>query len=210
LQARLQDAGTTFRAEQDRQQFAGAPQRATVDLFGQLLMPVLQQPVADAVKATDVFFHDVAGPNVPVAPRLTSLVDLLLSPPRERELLGMPLPEPKLAPLPDPDEFSPETWHRAETMLAAVDAPQRLSGLLREARTTDGDLPRLVALRTLYAVSPPVGVALRQGDDSLLVAVDDGAPLADPEFGGADLLVGLARVQRVQRTDTAAGGGTDG
>jgi len=35
--ARLQRAGPYFRAEQDRQQFSGTAQRATVDLFGQLL-----------------------------------------------------------------------------------------------------------------------------------------------------------------------------
>jgi len=41
LQARLQEAGTTFRAEQDRQQFSGQVRRATVDLFGHLLAPAL-------------------------------------------------------------------------------------------------------------------------------------------------------------------------
>jgi hypothetical protein len=209
LQARLQDAGATFRAEQDRQQFAGAPQRAAVDLFGQLLFPLLQQPVADAVKATDVFFHGVSGIDVPPAPRLTSLVDLLLSPPRQRESLGKPVPEPELAPLPDPDAFSSETWQRADSLLAAVDAPRRLSGLLEEARREDGDLPHLVALRALHAVSPPVGSALQQKDNTLLIAVDDGEKLADPGFGGADLLLGIARINQAARAAAAATGGSD-
>jgi len=39
LQRRLQDAGASFRAEQDRQQFSGEVRQATVDLFGQLLAP---------------------------------------------------------------------------------------------------------------------------------------------------------------------------
>jgi hypothetical protein len=53
-----------------------------------------------------------------------------------------------------------------------------------------------VALRVLYALSPEIGVAVRQGDDKVLLAVDDGTPLDDPEFGGVDLLVGVARVER--------------
>jgi hypothetical protein len=37
-----------------------------------------------------------------------------------------------------------------------------------------------------------VGTAYRQGEPRLLFAVDDGAELDDPEFGGADLIVGTA------------------
>jgi hypothetical protein len=57
LQTRLLEAGTVFRAEQDRQQFSGPPRRATVDLFGQLLRPTLGLPVADAVRPTGAFFR---------------------------------------------------------------------------------------------------------------------------------------------------------
>jgi hypothetical protein len=49
-------------------------------------------------------------------------------------------------------------------------------------------------LRVVHAVSPEVGVARRQGDHSVLLAVDDGTRLADPELGGADLLVGVAAI----------------
>jgi hypothetical protein len=83
LQARLQDAGQTFRAEQDRQQFAGPPQRATVDLFGQLLVPVLGLPVAHASRPAAVFFRAAAGLVQPTAVRMSSLVETLLSPPRD-------------------------------------------------------------------------------------------------------------------------------
>jgi hypothetical protein len=72
------------------------------------------------------------------------------------------------------------------------DAPRRLSGLLAEARTKDPDLPYLVALLAVHAASPPVGTAYRQGEQKLLFAVDDGTELDDPEFGGADLIVGTA------------------
>ena len=74
-----------------------------------------------------------------------------------------------------------------------------MSGLLAAARTIDPDLAHLVALRALHAVSPEVGVAVRQGDRALLVAVDDGAALADPQFGGADLLVGVASLREAHR-----------
>ncbi|HET6481294.1 MAG TPA: hypothetical protein VFG35_14835 [Actinoplanes sp.] len=189
LQARLQTAGQTFRAEQDRQQFAGPPQRAAVDLFGQLLVPLLRLPVAAAGPPTAVFFRAVTGTVQPTAPRLTSLVDMLLSPPRERDPLGEPVPEPELAPPADPDRFSGDLWDHADALLELTGAPRRLSGLLAEARSIDPGLPHLVALRSLHAVSPEIGVALRQGDPALLVAVDDGTPLVDIGFGGADLLV---------------------
>jgi hypothetical protein len=192
LQARLQTAGQTFRAEQDRQQFAGPPQRATVDLFGQLLVPLLRLPAGRATAPTAVFFRAAAGTTQPTAARLTSLVDVLLSPPRERDPLGEPIPEPELAPLPDPDRFDADVWSYADELLELTDTPRRLSGLLAEARSIDPDLPHLVALRALHAVSPEIGVALRQGDPALLVAVDDGRALSDPQFAGADLLVGVA------------------
>ena len=73
-----------------------------------------------------------------------------------------------------------------------ADAPRRLSGLLAEARRSDPELPYLVALLAVHAASPPVGTAYRQGEQKLLFAVDDGTELDDPEFGGADLVVGTA------------------
>jgi len=194
LQARLLDANATFRAEQDRQQFAGAPQRAAVDLFGQLLVPTLGLTVGEAAAPTSAFFAVAAGLAEPVAPRLTNLVDLLLSPARERDPLGLAVPEPELAPLPDPDRFSAAQWEQADALLDLSELPRRLSGLLATARAADPELAHLVALRALHAVSPEVGVALRQGDTSIMVAVDDGTPLSDPEFGGADLMIGIGTV----------------
>ncbi len=49
----------------------------------------------------------------------------------------------------------------------------------------------------MHAASPPVGTAYRQGEERLLFAVDDGTPLRDPEFGGADLIVGSALLDAV-------------
>lgn len=201
LQARLLEAGSVFRSEQDRQQFSGPARRATVDLFGQLLAPTLALPLSDAARSTGAFFHAATGLATPVAPRLCDLVRLLLTPTQERDDLIANVPEPDLIPLPDPDVFTEEQWARAEELLEVAEVPRRLSGLLTAARGMDPELPRLVMLRVLYAVSPEIGMALRQGDQTVLLAADDGTRLDDPEFGGADLLVAVA-----QLTDPAVTG----
>ncbi|GAA5166569.1 MULTISPECIES: hypothetical protein [Amycolatopsis] len=196
LQARLQAAGAIFRAEQDRQQFSGPPQRATIDLFGQLLVPTLELPIADAVAPVERFFSAAAGFDVPTVPSLPSLVSLLLRPAPEREELVGEVPEPELVPAEAADYYSDEQWRRADELLDLPEVPRRLSGLLAEARELDPRLARLVALRALHSYSPEVGAAIRQGDDRALLAVDDGTPLDDEEFGGADLLLATARIER--------------
>ncbi|HKS46755.1 MAG TPA: hypothetical protein VJT49_16910 [Amycolatopsis sp.] len=196
LQSRLQAAGAIFRAEQDRQQFSGPPQRATLDLFGQLLVPSLELPLADAAAPTERFFHAAAGIDVPGVPALPSLVSLLLRPAPERDKLVGEVPEPELVPSETAGYYSDEQWRRADELLDLPEVPRRLSGLLAEARETDPGLVRLVALRALHSYSPEVGAAVRQGDDRMLVAVDDGTTLDDHEFGGADLLLATARIER--------------
>jgi hypothetical protein len=211
LQARLLHANAVFRSEQDRQQFSGPAQRAMVDLFGQLLLPTLGLPVADAVRPTDRFFSAASGLADPLLPRLLDLVQLLLTPAAERDDLATDLPEPDLVPPPDPDVFSDEQWAWADELFDTDGVPRRLSGLLAAARQRDPGLSRLVALRVLHAVSPEIGVALRQGDGEVLIAVDDGAALSDAEFGGADLLVGVARLTRpAAGAVPAASGDSDG
>ncbi len=195
LQARLQEAGAAFRSEQDRQQFAGPARRATVDLFGQLLLPTLGLPVTNAVTPAEAFFRGGAGLALPTVPRLVDVVELLLTPTVHRDDLGDAVLEPDLAPTPDPDRFSEETWRRGDDLLRLDEVPRRLSGLLAAARRVDPELPRLIALRALYAVGPEVERSHRQGDATILIAVDDGLPLDDPEFGGADLLVGVASME---------------
>jgi hypothetical protein len=202
LQARLQGAGETFRAEQDRQQFSGPPQRATVDLFGQVLMPCLSLPLADAAQPVIAFFTAGVGVVLPSVPGLVGLVEMLLVPSVDRDALGVDLVEPQLAPLPDPDRFTEDQWRLVDALFDLDDVPCRLSGLLAQARASDPDVTGLVVLRALYAFSPEVGLAVRQHEQRLLVAVDDGTALADPEFGGADLLVAQAHV------DAAPDGGS--
>jgi hypothetical protein len=142
---------------------------------------------------TDAFFARGAGLRTPNVMRLGDLVDLLLTPPVPREHLGAEMPEPDLVATPDDSRFSEEQLEAAMELLELPpDAPRRLSGLLADARRRDPELPYLVALLAVHAASPPVGTAYRQGEPRLLFAVDDGEQLDDPEFGGADLIVGTA------------------
>ncbi|TQJ47639.1 hypothetical protein OHU34_35045 [Streptomyces sp. NBC_00080] len=194
LQSRLLEAGPLFRAEQDRQAFATPMTSSGIDLYGHLVTPVLPLPLEQAVRVTDAFFAHGTGLRTPVSVRVGDLVDLLLTPPVEREHLGAEMPEPDLIATPDDSRFSEEQLAMAKELLdLPADAPRRLSGLLEEARAKDGEeLAYLVALLAVHAASPAVGTAYRQGEEKLLFAVDDGKELDDPGFGGADLIVGTA------------------
>ncbi|MBN9791373.1 hypothetical protein DMP17_22585 [Pseudonocardia sp. TMWB2A] len=195
LQARLQEAGASFRAEQDRQQFSGKPKRAAVDVFGQLLRPSLALTVEAAHDPVTGYFGAGAGVRNPSVPSLGGLVETLLTPPSDRDPFGAEVPEPELAPQPR-ERFGVDTWAAADAVLPAdVEHPVRLSAALAAARAAGADLPQLVALRAMHAVGTAVATARTQGDPSVLVAVDDGTVLDDPEFGGADLLLARAGVQ---------------
>ncbi len=195
LQARLQEAGASFRAEQDRQQFSGRPKRAAVDVFGQLLRPSLALTVEAAHDPVTGYFGAGAGVRNPSVPSLGGLVETLLTPPSDRDPFGAEVPEPELAPQPR-ERFGVETWAAADAVLPAdVEHPVRLSAALAAARAAGTELPQLVALRAMHAVGTAVATARTQGDPSVLVAVDDGTVLDDPEFGGADLLLARAGVQ---------------
>jgi hypothetical protein len=191
LQSRLLEAGPLFRAEQDRQAFAAPAACAGLDLYGQLVAPVLPLPLEQAIRVTDAFFARGTGLRAPAVVRVGDLVDILLNPPAERAHLGAAMPEPDLIATPDDSRFSAEQLTSAVELLDLEhDAPRRLSGLLADARRRDPELPYLVALLAFHAASPPIGTAYRQGEQRLIFAVDDGAELGDPEFGGADLIVG--------------------
>jgi hypothetical protein len=198
LQTRLLEAGPLFRAEQDRQAFAAPTAGSGLDLYGQLLAPLLRLPVERAGQVTDAFFGNGIGLRTRAAVRVADLIEVLLTPPVEREHLGVELLEPDLVDTPDDSRFSEAQLDAAQELLdLPPDAPRRLSGLLAEARRRDPELPYLVALLAVHAASPPVGTAYRQGEERLLFAVDDGTRLDDPEFGGADLIVGSALLDAV-------------
>ena len=167
LQTRLQEAGAVFRAEQDRQQFAGgrAARRSTCSASS--CGPASRCTSPTALEPTAAFFRAGTGVRVPSVPSLGGLVETLLAPPSDRDPLGEPVPVPELAPA-APDPFGADRWGRVDAALnAALPAAGRavrLSALLAEARAADPDLPRLVALRVLHAVGSAVATARTQGD----------------------------------------------
>ncbi|SCD64225.1 hypothetical protein GA0115247_11003 [Streptomyces sp. PalvLS-984] len=193
LQSRLLEAGPLFRAEQDRQAFAPPTAHTGLDLYGQLVAPPAATPRRPGHPGHRRLLHPrhrTAHPRLRARrrPRRDAA-----HPPVEREHLGAEMPEPDLIATPDDSRFSEEQLaHAMELLDLDHDVPRRLSGLLAEARLRDPDLPYLVALLAVHAASPPVGTAYRQGERRLLFAVDDGTPLDDHEFGGADLIVGTA------------------
>ncbi len=195
LQGALQEAGRRFRTEQDRQTFAAPAARADLDLHAQLLQPTLQLPVRDADKALSVFFTRGVGLAVPHALRLVDMFTLLTTPPPEREVLGAAVEEPELSDEPEPDAFPPECYDHLERLLDLdPQAPRRLSGLLEEARTLHPQLPLLTVVRVLALAAQEIGPAVRHGAASVLIAVDDGTHLNDPDFAGADLIVARAAI----------------
>ncbi|GAA3073958.1 hypothetical protein GCM10020000_68660 [Streptomyces olivoverticillatus] len=193
LQSRLLEAGPLFRAEQDRQAFA-TPRRTRRhrSVRTAARAPAAAPPGTGRPRHRRLL-RPRHGLRTPVSVRVGDLVEMLLTPPAEREHLGAEMPEPDLVETPDDSRFSEEQLAAATELLdLPPDAPRRLSGLLTEARRSDPELPYLVALLAVHAASPSVGTAYRQGEQQLLFAVDDGTQLDDPEFGGADLIVGKA------------------
>ena len=127
LQSRLLEAGPLFRAEQDRQAFAApaAPAPGST-CTGSCVAPLLPLPVEQAVRVTDAFFARGTGLRTPASVRVGDLVDMLLTPPVEREHLGAEMPEPDLIATPDDSRFSEEQL--AAAMDCSTCPPTRRAG----------------------------------------------------------------------------------
>ncbi|MCK9925844.1 hypothetical protein MXD62_01495 [Frankia sp. Mgl5] len=204
LQAAVQVAGRRFRAEQDRQTFAPARADATFDLHAHLLVPVLGAPVAAADVALSAYFVRGAGPVTPLAVRLGDLFAALITPPVEREVLGGEVSEPDLDDIEPESAFPGECYELLDGLLDLDhEAPRRLSGLLEEAREMHPLLPSLVVIRVLALAAQEIQAALRHGAPNVLIAVDDGTALSDPEFAGADLIVARAAMVSLTPEDVA-------
>ncbi|MFD9285751.1 hypothetical protein ACFWD7_52830 [Streptomyces mirabilis] len=191
LHSHLIGARDLFQEQQDRQQFSGTPQRQTLDLYGHLLMPALDLPVADASGLADLYFTESSGPVVRDLPDLAALVPLLLRPAPERTRFAGEVPEPDLETLQERKRFTDHQWVLANALLELPDEVRTLSGLLDEAAALD---PELVALLALQAYGPQTGTALRRGDDRVLLAVHADADLDSQGFEGDDLLLATARL----------------
>ncbi|WP_018542448.1 MULTISPECIES: hypothetical protein [unclassified Streptomyces] len=209
LQTRLRGARTLFLDEQDRQQFSGTVRRAPVDVYGDLLQPVLGLTLGDAADPVRSFYKHSSGPTLDDQFCLATFVPTLLAPPVDRARLTGEEEEPELLPVVEVRGFSDDQQTMAETLLDLPDEARPLSELLAEAAVIDPQLPELVTLLALRAFSPQLGSALREGADRVLLAVSAGVPLDSESFEGDDLLLTSAAFDRValDADGPARGGG---
>lgn len=197
LQNRLQSARALFRGEQDRQQFSGPPQRAALNLHGQLLAPLLDLPIVDAVGPLEGFFRAASGVGAVEAVSLPALVSMLLRPVADRDRTAGPVVSPTLDVMPDASRFTEEHWRMSDVLLDFPGEVRTLAAVLGVAASLDSHLPVLVALRASNACSPAVNTAVARGNNSVLVAVASGGRI-DPSrtggIGGDDLILTTAEV----------------
>ncbi|MFF2554383.1 hypothetical protein ACFVUS_25510 [Nocardia sp. NPDC058058] len=194
LQNRLQSARGMYRAEQDRQQFSGPPQRSAMNLHRQLLTPILELPVAQAIAPVAAFFSSASGVRVPDALSLPQLVATLLRPPVDSPDGSRPVFVPELADRVVDSRFTEEHWRRTDELLDLPGRVRNLSTVLSEAAEFDADLPTLVALRALHALAPAVMNARQRHESSVMVAVptDTGMPQSVTGIEGDELLLTTA------------------
>lgn len=200
LQSRLQSARTVFREEQDRQQFSGRPQRATFNIFGQLLFPLLTLPVPKALGPLEKFFGAASGIEAPEVLSLSGLVDMLLQPGPMRDGTAGPVYRPDLSSEPDPLRFDESLCEKADRLLDLDGTERSLGRLLNEAAVIHPELPKLVALLAHRAVAPGIGEARRRGRPRVLVATPTGDLLPVDHPGGVygdDLIVSTAAIAQL-------------
>ena len=197
LQRKLLGVREEFR-EATRELLARPPARvALIDLERQILVPLLETPLRHAARPLDRFFSRLTAPATVVAD-MDRLVAVLCQAPRDDDADDGTLDPPDLTDIRREPRFDDATWDTAEAVLADLDRPTRLSALLARVATgpVQGDVAHLVALLAIRAVDPGLGHRITTGDDTVLVAVDDGTLLDNPRFAGADLLLVPAGVRR--------------
>jgi hypothetical protein len=138
----------------------------------------------------DRFFTRLTAPSA-LAVDVDRLISILCQAPRDDDTDDGVLDAPDLTDVRRDPHFDDATWNAAEAVLADVDRPTRLSSLLArtDMQLAPGDVVHLVALLTMRAVDPGLGRHIAAGDDSVMLAVDDGTLLEHPRFAGADVLV---------------------
>jgi hypothetical protein len=183
LHEQVLGARSVFLAEQERQRFAPAGDVRLVDLGEELLKPLLRAGAAEGGPAAAAFLSAAVGAVPPRLARVVDLVESLLSPRRVHDEDRGAARDPDLVAIDvGTDRFPAEVRAAADAVLGQVGAgPVRLSALLARARAAGDSVPELVALTALHAYAPEGPSPLR--------ATDDGTPLVDPQFAGADLLL---------------------
>ena len=196
-----------FLDEQQRQVFAPAVVLPLPDPEGELLMPLLAADRATAMEPLAAFFRAAVGAEPPAVMRLTTLLSSLLQPRREHGPDGLEVYDLELEQAPvNLMRFSEEDRLTVQGLISrAASTPLRLSRLLQSAREHGPGVPDLIALVALRQFAPEAGDKAGDTPDDHdlaaagLISIDDGTPLADPGFGGADLLVSVLPDQPEQR-----------
>lgn len=200
LERRLVGAHEAFLDAQRIQELARRQRLRLLSTQHELLEPVLALPRAEAQRVTDAFAEGALGLHVPRQMRLAAMIDALLAGGRviePREYTDEDPGDPDAAG-PDPQAYpAPVMTAARDVLTTCVATPRRLSALLADARLTPDpeDVAELVWLTALWSFAPedPAGDETVGTVDALaggLTALDDGTVLDDPEFTGADLLVG--------------------
>lgn len=196
LHSLLMSAAEVFLAEQQRQRLAPSPALTVLAPIRELLRPALELAPPDSMAFVDTVFVALAGPRPPELMDLFHLLDDLLAPRREEADDDLYIEDLAFDDADEAPRFQPEAVDIAQEVLRCVqDRPARMGVLLADARRRASNLAaetgELIRLGALWAFAP-------DGDatDALLpdgtVAVDDGMSLDDPEFAGADLLLGTS------------------
>lgn len=209
-----------FVEEQDRQVFGRAAAIGAIDLTDEALLPLLAAPVERVGDILAAFAEHLlgfgpgpqSGSLVPrLQPRLGPFVIALLRPPPPRDLLGDAIGEPEWDEPPvDAFAFAPEAWSAADTALAELDPPARLTALLVESERSHGrEAADLVRLRALVSTAPDLE-SVRPGSAPVLAAAGDGRTFRSAAFAGDDLLVGVLATDEAGYASIVTTGGEQG
>ena len=193
LQANLQEVGERFRAEQERQVFVPPPSRSYVDLEHQLLHPVLEMTVGQAVPLLDGFVNAASAPKRPEVVYLPDLIAGLMTPPAEHDNDDDLIVDPDFGEPEDVVLFSDGQYAAVDALLGPAGPDGvRLSTLLHAARdraATEPGRPGLEHLLALHVLGLFGAPRLDPDNGSVLSAIADGLALDDPAFAGDDLLL---------------------
>lgn len=195
LEKRLVGAREVFLSAQVRQRIARRRRLRMLTLGEDVLTPVLQLPLPEALAVTEPFAARALGVTVPRLARFDDLVESLWAAPRAPE----PDAPPEEADVPADDEdlqgYPAEVVEAARGVLArTATAATPLSELLT-AELPD-DVAELVALSALWAFAPDPGDEEADGDGSDvgflaagLVALPTGATITAGSFRGPELIL---------------------
>ena len=123
----------TFLDEQGRQGFSAAVAARRPDFVRDILEPVMQRPMIEAVQVADVVLTTIGSPRVPGLLDLNALLGWCLRPRREIPPAEVPVPELDKEPVPEPLlRFPPEVRAETERILRSVARPELLSELLAQ------------------------------------------------------------------------------